>query len=150
MAFGSTHYPRPWQWVTSPHQGVDFVVDDTGIVIAIAEGKVLVVGGVGLREVGREILVAHPTIDRWVGYQHLATVDVQIGDVVRRGQVLGTAVRPGHNVGAAVGPSNWIPHVHVEICLADCSVLRLEDPMRYIRACISKAGPTDVVYPVPC
>ena len=110
VRFGATKYPPPWEWIHRPHRGVDFAVGEDGSVIAMAEGAVVLVGGVDAAEVGREVLIDHPSIGQWVAYGHLASIAVATGDVVHRGQVIGTAVRPGHGVGASLSPEEWIPH----------------------------------------
>ncbi|MEQ1735992.1 MAG: M23 family metallopeptidase [Rhodoglobus sp.] len=149
VRFGATEYPPPWEWNRRRHRGVDFAVGEDGRVVAMHDGKVVLVGGIDSGWVGREVIIDHPSMAYWVDYGHLASIDVATGDVVHRGQVIGAAVRPGHSAGASVSPEEWSPHVHVEMCADPCRN-RFVDPLKLRPKCLSEAAEGDIVYPVPC
>jgi murein DD-endopeptidase MepM/ murein hydrolase activator NlpD len=149
VRFGATTYPPPWEAMRGRHMGVDFAVGEDGAVIAMDDGTVVSVGGIDPAEVGRGVLIEHSSIGQWVDYGHLASVHVAAGEVVRRGQVIGTAVRPGHSAGAWVSPAEWIPHVHVEVCPNPCRNRRV-DALQFRPRCLSEATDGDIVYPVRC
>ena len=136
------------------HHGADFAVARNGQVIAISDGVVVTEDPPDPLFVGATLIIHHPLIDRDVQYSHLATIAVMVGEQVQRGQVIGTAVRPGHDWagpyrGASIEGQDWTPHVHLQICVSPCRGVR-EDPMGYIRGCISEVYATAVVYPVRC
>lgn len=136
------------------HHGTDFAVAHNGQVIAISDGVVVSESPPDPLFVGATLVIYHPLVNRKVIYAHFATIAVMVGQDVKRGQVIGTAVRPGHDWegpdrGAGIEGTDWTPHVHLEICVSPCRGV-FEDPMGYIRGCISEVYATAVVYPVRC
>ncbi len=106
------------------HSGWDWMLARGTDVFAVADGEVVSAGVVPpffcpLPGFGRvvsdqlavEVLVAAPDGTRFrIGYHHLDRVDVQAGQRVRQGQVVG---RSG-NTGCSVGP-----HLHLEVVRLD-------------------------------
>jgi murein DD-endopeptidase MepM/ murein hydrolase activator NlpD len=95
------------------HSGVDLNYgyeseDDLGMPVkSMADGRVVesdyVSGGFG-----NMIIVHHPQLNVWTRYAHLQRRDVETGQTVIEGQLIGT-------VGATGG--NWGPHLHWDVII---------------------------------
>jgi murein DD-endopeptidase MepM/ murein hydrolase activator NlpD len=93
----------PMTHVPSMHEGIDFVAPMGTQVRATAAGKVIRSGRAGAY--GEMIEVAH--VDGFVSrYAHLSRRQVDEGDVVERGQVIGLLGNTGRSTG---------PHLHYEV-----------------------------------
>ncbi len=90
----------------SPQRSVDFnrANDDGDTVVAAASGTITRVANTGSTSYGRWIEIAHSG-GRRTRYAHLSSQTVTMGQVVRRGQKIGT-------VGTTGGSSG--PHLHYE------------------------------------
>ncbi len=122
--------PVTWGWMSSPygkrvdpfsgkmawHAGVDFAGKDGSDVIAVASGVVTHSG----KRYGYGLMVEINHGDGYVTrYGHHASLLVEVGDVVKKGQPIGTMGSSGRSTG---------PHVHFEV-LKDG---RHVDPARYV------------------
>ena len=90
----------------SPQLSIDFnrVDDDGDPVAAAGSGKVTRVADAGSTSYGRWIEIAHSG-GRRTRYAHLSSQSVIVGQMVRRGQVIGTVGTTGGSTG---------PHLHYE------------------------------------
>jgi murein DD-endopeptidase MepM/ murein hydrolase activator NlpD len=78
------------------------------------------------------------------------TPAVEVGDIVRRGDVIGYTDLSGVNRYGQVGAGH--PHVHIQLTQGNQFGERL-DPQRYIVGCYEqsvKYSPTHLTYPVEC
>ncbi len=124
--------PVKWGWLSSKfgqrvdpisgktawHSGVDFAGRDGSDVIAVASGVVTYAGeryGYGKLV---EISHANGYVTR---YAHHKAIAVAVGDVVKKGETIGTMGSSGRSTG---------PHVHFEVLKNGRSV----DPARYVSA----------------
>lgn len=85
---GSFHFQRT---ATHKHQGVDFTAETGRPILAVADGRIEVAHAEpaqGFAGYGRVVVLGLSSGTR-VLYAHLSRVDVNKGDVVRKGQVLG-------------------------------------------------------------
>ena len=134
------------------HRGVDFkawVVGDP--VSAAADGEVM---KLSLDECeGVRVLISHSSWRRFTYYIHLQKASVEVGDHVRRGDVIGEV--------GLYPCSDEVVHVHMEVWnaelqpRADDDLLGTENPLNYSAGCFDrrKAYPTDrlvLTYPVSC
>ena len=125
-----TGRPVKWGWSSSPygkrvdpisgkmgwHAGVDFAGRDGSEVIAIASGVVVYAGP--RSGFGKMVEINHG--DGYVTrYAHHKAVGVEVGDIVKKGQTIGSMGSSGRSTG---------PHVHFEV-LKDG---RHVDPGRYV------------------
>ena len=85
-----TAYDPPVQRWLSGHRGVDLAAADGQLVLAAGDGTVTFAGAVG----GKPVISIRHSSTLWTTYE---PVDAQVGegDIVRRGDVIGT-VRAGH------------------------------------------------------
>jgi len=90
----------------SPQLSLDFnrANDDGDQVVAAGSGEVTRVANTGASSYGRWIEIAH-TGGRRTRYAHLSSQSVSVGQMVRRGQVIGTVGTTGGSTG---------PHLHYE------------------------------------
>ncbi len=109
---------------TDGHTGWDWMMRRGTPVLAVADGEVVTAGAVPafycpLPGFGRvvsdqlavEVLVSAPDGTRFrVGYHHLDRVEVEVGQRVSRGQLLGRAGTTGCSLG---------PHLHLEVLRLD-------------------------------
>ena len=99
-----------------PHLGIDLAADKGTPVFATANGKVL---SAGWHSALGNLIV----IDHGFGYEthygHLATMRVRAGQVVKRGEIIGSVGNTGYSTG---------PHLHYEVHLFDKPV----NPGKYI------------------
>ncbi len=122
--------PVTWGWMSSPygkrvdpfsgkmawHAGVDFAGKDGSEVIAVASGVVTHAA----QRYGYGLMVEINHGDGYVTrYGHHASLLVEVGDVVKKGQPVGTMGSSGRSTG---------PHVHFEVLKDGRSV----DPARYV------------------
>lgn len=98
------------------HEGVDFAGKQGSAIVSVGAGVVTWAG----ERYGYGLLVE---VNHGGGYTtryaHAKTVEVNVGDIVKKGQVLGTMGSSGRSTG---------PHVHFEVRLNGKAV----DPSRYI------------------
>ena len=125
--------PSVWPtsgWVTSPfgwrtskftgkrefHKGIDISAPPGTPVYAPSSGKIIYASRDG--SYGLSVKIAHnqSLLSR---YAHLQTLDVKVGDIVERGQLIGYVGNTGRSTG---------PHLHYEVRLSGVPV----DPMHYI------------------
>ncbi len=122
--------PVTWGWLSSPygkrvdpitgktawHSGVDFAGRDGSDVIAVASGVVTYAG----ERYGYGKLVEISHADGLVTrYAHHKTLSVSTGDVVKKGEAIGTMGSTGRSTG---------PHVHFEVLKNGRTV----DPAAYV------------------
>ena len=135
------------------HAGADFGEIPGAPILAAADGKVVTVGenaGCGLG-----VLILHLEFLRYTVYCHLQKAVVKVGQVVKRGDVIGLV--------GATGKSGGIPHIHLELLQgssprlgsADGNLHGTEDPLAIAVGCFDpqKTYPTDklvLTYPVQC
>jgi len=122
--------PVTWGWMSSPfgqrvdpingkpawHSGVDFAGREGSDVIAVASGVVTYAGE--RSGYGKMVEVSHADglVTR---YAHHKSIDVTVGDVVKKGEKLGSMGSTGRSTG---------PHVHFEVLKNGRAV----DPARYV------------------
>lgn len=88
------------------HNGIDILAPKDTPVLAVADGTVQTEGYD--RQLGNYILIAHPDGQTSL-YGQLTTSNVQTGDTVTQGQVIGTVGSTGMATGS---------HLHLEVCNA--------------------------------
>jgi len=106
----------PFTGMRDFHQGLDVVAPQGTKVIAPADGIVTRVGPAG--GFGNSIFVSHG-YGLMTRYAHLASMNVRVGQRVKRGDVIGTVGTTGRSTG---------PHLHYEVLVHQRHV----DPVRYI------------------
>ena len=122
--------PVTWGWMSSPfgqrvdpisgkpawHSGVDFAGREGSDVIAVASGVVTYAGE--RSGYGKMVEISHADglVTR---YAHHKSIDVTVGDVVKKGERLGSMGSSGRSTG---------PHVHFEVLKNGVTV----DPARYV------------------
>jgi len=98
------------------HEGVDFAGKEGSGIVSVGAGVVTWAG----ERYGYGLLVEVNHGDGYTTrYAHAKTVDVKVGDIIKKGQVIGTMGSSGRSTG---------PHVHFEVRLNGKAV----DPSRYI------------------
>jgi murein DD-endopeptidase MepM/ murein hydrolase activator NlpD len=115
----------------APHRGVDFDASKGDPVIAATDGTVVRVFADGL--CGNGIVVQHlvgGTIWR-TAYCHLDETDVQPGQQVKRGDVLGKVGTTGHSLG--------VPHLHFGLLQPGGESFATIDPLPFIVGCFDPA-----------
>lgn len=140
----------------TPHSGVDFTGKFGDEVIAPADGVASSFPS-DPASCGNSIMLEHDKLRRFTIYCHFQEVKVQPGDVVKRGQVIGTLGDSGvaGNCRRSVGPC---PIVHVEFTILPMSSPRAQpgatfNVLDYIVGCFDpqKTYPDDkLTYPVRC
>jgi murein DD-endopeptidase MepM/ murein hydrolase activator NlpD len=95
---------HPIYKMQKPHTGVDFSAPIGTPVFSTGDGKVIKVERSG-RGYGNEIEIDHGH-NYITKYAHLSTMDVRVGQKVKRGQVIGTVGNTGTSVA---------PHLHYEV-----------------------------------
>jgi murein DD-endopeptidase MepM/ murein hydrolase activator NlpD len=100
------------------HTGIDFRGDTGDAARATAPGRVTEVGVNG--GYGKMVEIDHG-YGLTTRYAHLSAFDVETGDIVERGQIIGRVGSTGRSTG---------PHLHYEIRIDGEAV----DPMRFLRA----------------
>jgi murein DD-endopeptidase MepM/ murein hydrolase activator NlpD len=100
------------------HSGLDFRASAGTPVKTTADGKVIEAGWVGGYGKMVEIDHGHGLTTR---YGHLSSIEVAVGDVVRKGSVVGLVGSTGRSTG---------PHLHYEVRVDD----EATDPMVFLRA----------------
>jgi len=131
-------YYHDWRGVRggtrpAPHEGVDFAASMDDPVIAPTDGRVVRVFADG--SCGHGIVVQHPVDEAaWrTRYCHLNGTNVQQGQRVTRGDVLGAVGTTGNSMG--------VPHLHFELWQRhprDGSFGRI-DPLPFIVGCFDSA-----------
>ena len=103
------------------HLGIDIVAPKGTPVHAVLDGIVEVVsnGGKGFRGYGRVIIINHSD-QLWTHYSHCSTMNVKVGQRVKRGDVIAAVGRTGR------ATTN---HLHFEVRNAKGTAL---DPMKYL------------------
>lgn len=122
--------PILWGWMSSPygervdpisgkkawHKGVDFAGKAGSDVVAVASGLITFAG----KRYGYGLMVEITHSDGYITrYGHHQEVSVQVGDVVKRGQVIALMGSSGRSTG---------PHVHFEVFKNG----RRVDPAKYV------------------
>ncbi len=98
------------------HKGIDFAADHGSDVIAPADGVVVFVGYRG--EYGKTIVIDHG-YGLQTHFAHLSNYKVEVGEKVRRGQVIGAVGKTGRTTGV---------HLHYEVRLNGIPL----DPEKFI------------------
>jgi len=139
---GAEGYPR-----LDPHRGIDVKGRVGTDVLAAAEGRITVARDNGAL-CGLIVVVVHDPHGYRTIYCHLATISVQAGETVARGQRIGTL--------GTTGQRAWPGYEHVHLELQRGADLRdLHDPIAWMAGCFDAAAryPADrlaLTYPVPC
>jgi Peptidase family M23 len=139
---GSEGYPLP-----APHRGVDLAGRVGSDVLAAADGRVVVARD--NRDVcGLIVGILHEPEGYRTVYCHFSEIVVRPGEVVRRGQRIGSLGTTGQRAFPGY------EHVHLEL-QRSADINDLEDPMRRMTGCFDAAAtyPSDrlvLTYPVPC
>jgi murein DD-endopeptidase MepM/ murein hydrolase activator NlpD len=106
------------------HSGIDYAIKTGTPVYAAASGRVIKLwttatgnasGSTGDEAAGNFVKLEHTrtgTTPYYTSYQHLSTVDVELGDIVELGQKIGSVGNTGNSTGS---------HLHFELRLVDCS-----------------------------
>lgn len=93
---------HPIKKVIKHHNGVDLAAPEKSHVRAIASGMVVFAGE--LRGYGKVVTIKHP--DDYISlYGHLSSIDVEVGQVISSGTLVGRVGSTGHVTG---------PHLHFE------------------------------------
>lgn len=139
---GGEGYPRP-----SPHRGIDVAGQLGADVLAAADGRVTVVRD--SRDLcGLIVVIVHDPHGYRTVYCHSSAIDVKAGDLVARGQRIGTV--------GTTGQRAWpgFEHVHLELQRGEDS-RNVEDPAPRMMGCFDETAqyPVDrlvLTYPVKC
>ncbi len=141
-----------------PHPAIDFGGKIGDPVLAAADGVVYSARSGGL--CGNGIRLAHPPFDRYTLYCQLHTIGVKKGDVVKRGQVIGTLGASGEPSMRAKIYGIAIPMLHFMLSelperRVDGELERTYDPMQFIVGCFdpAKTYPRErlvLTYPLRC
>ena len=139
---GSEGYPLP-----GPHRGIDLAGRIGTEVLAAADGRVVVARD-NADVCGLIVGIVHEPDGYRTVYCHFEKIVVNTGDVVRRGQRIGSLGTTGQRAFPGY------EHVHLEI-QRSADINDLEDPMRRMAGCFDAAAsyPTDrlvLTYPLPC
>jgi RHS repeat-associated protein len=93
------------------HKGTDYqgIVGDA--ILAAGDGVVIRADGKDVNGYGNQVVIAHGgnNEDLFTQSAHLDTINVEVGDVVRAGDMIGTMGRSGNT------PEQGDTHVHVEL-----------------------------------
>ncbi len=118
-AFGWRNHPIYHRYIF--HKGIDLGSDRGTPVYASGDGKVSYVNarGTGRRGYGRHIVIDHG-FGYKTKYAHLHTVDVALGQEVKRGEIIGTVGNTGGSTGC---------HLHYEVLYMGSPV----NPINYFR-----------------
>lgn len=142
-----------------PHSGVDFSGKFGDDVIAPADGMAMAHRGADPASCGNTIVIHHGKFDRYTIYCHFQELKVKPGDIVKRGQVIGTLGDSGvaSNCRRSVGAC---PIVHLELSTQSRSYPAAQpgitfNAMDYMAGCFDpqKTYPDDklvLTYPVRC
>jgi len=98
------------------HTGLDMYGDTTTDIFAAASGKVVFAGPLIVR--GNAVMIDHGW-GVYTGYMHMSQIDVQVGDNVEAGQILGKVGGTGRVSG---------PHLHFEVLVNGVQV----DPLDWL------------------
>ena len=139
---GAEGYPR-----LDPHRGIDVKGRVGSDVLAAADGRITVARDSG-DLCGLIVVVVHDPHGYRTVYCHFATIAVQVGETVARGQRIGTL--------GTTGQRAWPGYEHVHLQLQRGADPRdLHDPLARMVGCFDPAAryPVDrlvLTYPVPC
>lgn len=95
---------------SSYHEGLDFDADEGDPVVAVADGQVVMAEPLTVR--GMAILLDHG-MGLHTGYWHLSEIGVEVGQVVKAGDVIGKVGGTGLSTG---------PHLHWEVRVGEITV----------------------------
>jgi murein DD-endopeptidase MepM/ murein hydrolase activator NlpD len=109
-------YSRETGVYTIPHKGVDYRATIGTPVMAINSGVVRVVQK--YTDYGNTIVIDHG-LGVMSFYLHLSQMNVKVGDVITRGQVIGLSGDTGYTMG---------PHLHVSVRIGGVSI----DPVKFL------------------
>lgn len=102
----SSHYGKrrdPFNWRTSFHTGIDIAAPMNTPIFAAADGKVIFAGRNG--GYGETIVIEHGSTYETL-YAHLNKIDVEVGDFVNKGDIIGGMGTTGRSTGV---------HLHYEV-----------------------------------
>ncbi|MFC2029636.1 peptidoglycan DD-metalloendopeptidase family protein [Chloroflexota bacterium] len=103
--------------LTNYHTGQDYRADRGTEILAPATGTVVMAERLKVR--GNAVILDHG-LGVFSGFWHLSRIDVELGQVVKRGEVLGLVGNSGRSTG---------PHLHWEVRVAGVPV----DPQEWLR-----------------
>lgn len=109
-------YSRKTGAYSIPHKGVDYRAKEGTEIMAINRGVVRFTQT--LRNHGKTIVVDHGQ-GVMSFYLHMSKIEVKIGDVVKRGQVIGLSGQTGYTLGA---------HLHLGIRINEIAI----DPVKFL------------------
>ncbi len=112
--YGYTRQTGPYQIV---HKGTDFKAPPGTAVMAVNTGKVILAAPFGLY--GNTVVIDHGG-GIMSFYMHLSEIDVNVADMVTRGEVIGKSGETGYAEG---------PHLHLTIRVNGISI----DPMQFLQ-----------------
>jgi Peptidase family M23 len=133
----------------TPHNGVDFGERYGAPVMAAADGEVFAL--YNNRGCGIGVFLAHKSFGRYTLYCHLAEASVQVGQSIKRGDIVGLI--------GTTGNSMHVPHVHLVLTTTPSfpatNLEFTEDPLKITVGCFDpqKSYPLDrlvLTYPVRC
>lgn len=103
----TTPFGTPGQWAAGYHTGDDYSTHGrVGVpVYATHRGKVIAASNLWGAAYGLQVVTLGPALAIQVGYSHLSSSTVQLGQRVRRGDLLGYSGNSGRSTG---------PHLHYE------------------------------------
>ncbi|BCL37364.1 LysM peptidoglycan-binding domain-containing M23 family metallopeptidase [Nostoc sp. MS1] len=120
----------PYGWQINPntgevffHSGVDLLAAVGTPVVAIASGKVVFAKEQGTY--GNLVIINHDG-GLQSRYAHLDSINVKVGQLVKKGQVLGT-------VGTTGQPTSKQPHLHFEVRTSSSLGWVAENPKDYLK-----------------
>lgn len=129
-SYGPRNIPGYPAWANK-HDGVDLATDHSsyglgGPVVAPADLEVLAIfkpdGCVQAR------LTAEDSPAFGMAFCHLGEIDVQAGDTLERGDILGTEGNHGESLGNTQGGHGFITHLHFEMYPPDMSEAEMKNP----------------------
>ena len=134
-----------WKVRPKRHRGVDFLATKGTPVLAAARGRVIT--SYMKPRVGWVVVIHHQEFDRKTRYLHLEGSPLKVGDLVERGQQIGTVGLFEFSAG--------VEHVHIELYDLRRIEGGLDDPMDWSVGCYDADAdyPMErlvLTYPIPC
>jgi len=119
ITYGWHDLNYPYRATLGEHTGIDIAAAQGSRVMAAADGTVIEVVNGGLTEQASYILISHSG-GLVTKYAHLSRLDIQAGDQVRQGNIIGLSGGTPGTAGAGLYSNG--AHLHFEVILNGASV----------------------------
>jgi hypothetical protein len=130
------------------HIGVDFRMCDSDHVVAAGDGFVLTVkpedpSYTDPEYTGGNVVLVHHSDAGEIAmmYLHLQNIRVHVGQQLHRGEVIADFWDSSDG--------GWVRHVHVMLVGSDLPLTQ-QDPLQFMRGCLSQSQNGALVYPIEC